>query len=414
MVVALVFLPQRQGLQRHDERRQSHGELREKVVIGNGKGEMQSMYEFSAVHVASPGLNEIIADRCERETLRFEPLQFTHLFRLADFAPDSRVFIPALFVLGLRQHRRHLEFAPMAVHGNESQVSAADDDFARSTNNAPPRPLRRPPARCERPGSPTTATPPGRRHDPARENQGDRWRRSRHSCANAGAPPALAARSIQCISRPPSREPSGLASLGRTNCTISEADSATGFGLRNTSNLLFAGSCSRFRCSPDDPFRASKISVMLVPGLAPLYLPASLGAPARTTAPAGWRPRYAARKHLCLALQPLIPMRVQPGGRCPREFQHSAFAGRMVQFRWRRESAESPVPRPKRKSARHRRYARLEAMNSAHSRDCTASRLRHPVALPGALEPNSSPGKRRPSGKRWRQGQRSASCRCSE
>jgi len=39
------------------------------------------------------------------------------------------------------------------------------------------------------------------------------------------------------------------------------------------------------------------------------------------------------QKALRLALKPLIPMRVQPGGRCPRKFQHSGFAGCMVQFR---------------------------------------------------------------------------------
>jgi len=38
------------------------------------------------------------------------------------------------------------------------------------------------------------------------------------------------------------------------------------------------------------------------------------------------------QKALCLTLKPLIAMRVQPGGSWPREFQHSGFAGRMVQL----------------------------------------------------------------------------------
>ncbi|MGA2960924.1 MAG: hypothetical protein ABSD96_04575 [Candidatus Korobacteraceae bacterium] len=35
---------------------------------------------------------------------------------------------------------------------------------------------------------------------------------------------------------------------------------------------------------------------------------------------------------LCLALKPLIASGVQPVGSCPRKFQHSGFAGRVIQF----------------------------------------------------------------------------------
>ena len=47
-------------------------------------------------------------------------------------------------------------------------------------------------------------------------------------CRCAASAPAI---SIQCISRPPSSAPRGLASLGRTNSFISEMDSRTGRGI---------------------------------------------------------------------------------------------------------------------------------------------------------------------------------------
>src|ERR1035437_5446159 len=61
-----------------------------------------------------------------RKCSGFEALQFANLLRLPDFAAPSRIFITALLVLGPRQHRRHLELAPMAVYGHESQISATD------------------------------------------------------------------------------------------------------------------------------------------------------------------------------------------------------------------------------------------------------------------------------------------------
>ncbi len=60
-----------------------------------------------------------------RRLLRFEPFLFAQLFHSPDFAAPARIFITALFVRALRQNRRHLEFAPMAVDGHKCQVSAA-------------------------------------------------------------------------------------------------------------------------------------------------------------------------------------------------------------------------------------------------------------------------------------------------
>jgi hypothetical protein len=51
---------------------------------------------------------------------------------------------------------------------------------------------------------------------------------------------------------------------------------------------------------------------------------------------------------LCLALQPLIAMSVQPSGGCSREFQYSGFGGYMVQF----HGVENP--QNLRRGARHR------------------------------------------------------------
>src|SRR6185369_2484975 len=44
-IVALVLLPHRHGLEHHDERCQSHGQLREKIVVSDSERKVQSMYE---------------------------------------------------------------------------------------------------------------------------------------------------------------------------------------------------------------------------------------------------------------------------------------------------------------------------------------------------------------------------------
>src|ERR1022692_4543452 len=49
-VVTLVFGLERQGLQDHDQRRQSHGQLGKQVVIGHGEGEVQAVDQQCAIH----------------------------------------------------------------------------------------------------------------------------------------------------------------------------------------------------------------------------------------------------------------------------------------------------------------------------------------------------------------------------
>src|ERR1043165_5248177 len=55
--------------------------------------------------------------------------------------------------------------------------------------------------------------------------------------------------SIQCISRPPSRAPNGLVSLGRTISFISEYDSRTGRGARGCVMRFLFGVADRTACS---------------------------------------------------------------------------------------------------------------------------------------------------------------------
>ena len=50
-VIAFVVLPQTNRLQRHHQRGQAHGELREEVVEGSGKCEVQPMYQYGGVHM---------------------------------------------------------------------------------------------------------------------------------------------------------------------------------------------------------------------------------------------------------------------------------------------------------------------------------------------------------------------------
>jgi hypothetical protein len=44
-VIAFVVTEKRNGLQCHNQQSQTHRELREEIVIGDGEGEMQTMQE---------------------------------------------------------------------------------------------------------------------------------------------------------------------------------------------------------------------------------------------------------------------------------------------------------------------------------------------------------------------------------
>ncbi len=66
LVVAVVAGLQGDGFQDDDQRRQSHGQLREQVVIRHGEGEMQAMDQECAIHEWASGENlarKIAAER---------------------------------------------------------------------------------------------------------------------------------------------------------------------------------------------------------------------------------------------------------------------------------------------------------------------------------------------------------------
>src|ERR1017187_3389140 len=54
LVIPLIVFPQSDGFQRHHQRSKSHGQLRKKVVEGDGECEMQPMYQYGGVHEEHP------------------------------------------------------------------------------------------------------------------------------------------------------------------------------------------------------------------------------------------------------------------------------------------------------------------------------------------------------------------------
>src|SRR5579863_5283326 len=50
LIVGLVVAAKTEGLENDDQRGEPHGELREKIVEGDGEGEMNTMNEEGAIH----------------------------------------------------------------------------------------------------------------------------------------------------------------------------------------------------------------------------------------------------------------------------------------------------------------------------------------------------------------------------